>query len=94
MVPIQLQVPGGTLHGDRRESRYADAPVLVALHAGVADSRSWSAMFDLLEGMPTLVAYDRRGYGASPLPDAGYDSLRRSRQRSGPGRVSARVAAG
>jgi len=75
MSPIQLQVPGGTLHGERRESRYPDAPVLIALHAGVADSRSWSAMFDLLEGMPTLVAYDRRGYGASPLPDAGYDSL-------------------
>jgi pimeloyl-ACP methyl ester carboxylesterase len=75
MSPMQLQVSGGTLHGERRESRYPDAPVLIALHAEVADSRSWSAMFDLLEGMPTLVAYDRRGYGASPLPDAGYDSL-------------------
>jgi pimeloyl-ACP methyl ester carboxylesterase len=75
MAPIQLQVRGATLHGERRESRYADVPPLVALHAGVADSRSWSAAFDLCEGMPTLVAYDRRGYGASPLPDAGYDSL-------------------
>jgi len=75
MAPIELQVPGGTLHGQRRDSRYADAPVLIALHAGVSDSRSWNTMFDLLEGMPTLVAYDRRGYGASPLPDEGYDSL-------------------
>jgi pimeloyl-ACP methyl ester carboxylesterase len=75
MAPIELPVPGTTLHGERRESRYADAPPVIALHAGVADSRSWSAMFDLLQGVPTLVAYDRRGYGASPLPDAGYDSL-------------------
>ncbi len=75
MTSIELQVPGATLHGERRDSRYADAPPLLALHAGVADSRSWSAMFDLLEGLPTLVAYDRRGYGASPPPDAGYDSL-------------------
>jgi len=75
MASIQLQVPGATLHGERRESRYEDAPPLIALHAGVADSRSWSATFDLLEGVPTLVAYDRRGYGASPLPEAEYDSL-------------------
>jgi pimeloyl-ACP methyl ester carboxylesterase len=75
MAPIELQVSGGTLHGQRRDSRYADAPILVALHAGVTDSRSWTTMFDLLEGMPTLVAYDRRGYGASPLPDAEYNSL-------------------
>lgn len=75
MASIQLQVSGATLHGERRESRYASALPLVALHAGVADSRSWNAVFDLLEGIPTLVAYDRRGYGASPLPDAGYDSL-------------------
>jgi pimeloyl-ACP methyl ester carboxylesterase len=75
MAAIELQVAGSTLHGERRESRYPDAPVLVALHAGVADSRSWSTTFDLLEGMPTLVAYDRRGYGASALPDAAYDPL-------------------
>ena len=75
MPVIELQVRGGTLHGERRESRYEDAPPLIALHAGVADSRSWSAMFDLLEGLPTLVAYDRRGYGASPLPDVAYDPL-------------------
>jgi pimeloyl-ACP methyl ester carboxylesterase len=75
MAPIELLVPGATLHGERRESRYEDVPPLIALHAGVADSRSWSATFDLLEGLPTLVAYDRRGYGASPLPDVGYDSL-------------------
>ena len=75
MAVIELQVPGGTVHGERRESRYEDVPPLIALHAGVADSRSWSTVFDLLEGLPTLVAYDRRGYGASPLPDAEYDSL-------------------
>jgi len=75
MAAIELRVPSGTLHGERRESRYPDAPVLIALHAGVADSRSFHATFDLLEGVPTLVAYDRPGYGSSPLPDVEYDSV-------------------
>ena len=68
MAPIELQVSGGRLRGKRRDSPYSDPPPLIALHPGVADSRSWSAMFDLLEGIPALVAYDRRGYGVSPPP--------------------------
>jgi pimeloyl-ACP methyl ester carboxylesterase len=75
MAAIELEVPGATLCAERRESRYDDGPVVVALHAGVADARSWGAVFDLLEGVPTLVAYDRRGFGGSPLGDTPYDSL-------------------
>jgi pimeloyl-ACP methyl ester carboxylesterase len=75
MPAIELQVPGATLHADRRDSRYDDGPVIVALHAGVADSRAWSAVFDLLEGVPTLLAYDRRGFGSSAQGEQPYDSL-------------------
>jgi pimeloyl-ACP methyl ester carboxylesterase len=75
MAAIELHVPGATLGGDRRESRYDDGAVVVALHAGVADARSWGAVFDLLEGVPTLVAYDRRGFGGSPLGADRFDSL-------------------
>lgn len=48
----------------------AEGPAVVLLHAGVADSRSWAAVADALvdDGLD-VVAYDRRGYGASPAAD-------------------------
>ncbi len=73
MSVIELTVPGATLHGERRASRYDERPMLIALHAGVADSRSFGGVFDQMEGMPELIAYDRRGYGCSPLGDAAFD---------------------
>jgi pimeloyl-ACP methyl ester carboxylesterase len=40
----------------------------VFLHANVADRRGWRVVFDLLSGDSfDLVAYDRRGFGATPL---------------------------
>jgi hypothetical protein len=72
MAPIELPVPGTTLHGERRESRYEDAPPAIALHAGVADSRSWSAMFNLLEGV-------RRS--SPPTPSANGSSATRGSRR-------------
>ncbi len=42
-------------------------PLVVLLHAGVADRRSWRATAALLPG--TVVAYDRRGFGETPLGD-------------------------
>lgn len=40
---------------------------VVFLHAGVADRRSWSTVFDALADTDLdLVAYDRRGYGDTP----------------------------
>ena len=58
--------PDGTvLAGTRRA--VPGAPTVVLLHAGVADRRAWSAVFEALEGDALdLVAYDRRGYGETP----------------------------
>jgi pimeloyl-ACP methyl ester carboxylesterase len=39
--------------------------MVVLLHAGVADRRSWLPVADLLAEHAHLVAYDRRGFGAS-----------------------------
>ena len=47
----------------------AGAPVVVLLHAGVADRRAWGAVAPLLPG--TVVAYDRRGFGETPLAGHG-----------------------
>jgi hypothetical protein len=34
---------------------------VVLLHAGVCDRRSWYEVADRLDGIGTVVAYDRRG---------------------------------
>jgi pimeloyl-ACP methyl ester carboxylesterase len=39
--------------------------VVLLLHAGVADSRSWAALVDRLAATQRTVAYDRRGFGES-----------------------------
>jgi pimeloyl-ACP methyl ester carboxylesterase len=57
---------GAVLAGERRGRPGAQA--VVFLHAGVADRRSWHGVLDLLGDEDLdLVAYDRRGYGGTPL---------------------------
>ncbi len=51
----------------------AGAPRYVLLHAGVADSRSWEAVAPALDG--PAVAYDRRGFGATPPGPDGFRHL-------------------
>ena len=56
-----------------------DGPTVVLLHAGVCDLRSWQGTAELL-APHSVVAYDRRGFGASPSADADFshvDDLRR-----------------
>lgn len=40
---------------------------VVLLHEGVADSRGWTELAGLLAPEVTVVAYDRRGYGLTPV---------------------------
>lgn len=49
-------------------TRWSDSgPAVVFLHAGVADRRSWTAVAEALGGDGLdMIAYDRRGYGATP----------------------------
>ena len=43
-------------------------PVVVLLHAGVADRRSWREVAEKLARSAAVVTYDRRGHGESPPP--------------------------
>ncbi len=61
--PLQFEVNGGHLAGERHED---GPPTVIALHAGVADRRGWREMAAHLTGAATLVSYDRRGFGDSP----------------------------
>jgi pimeloyl-ACP methyl ester carboxylesterase len=46
------------------------ARLVVLLHEGVSDRRGWRLVAGLLAPRATVVAYDRRGYGESPVSTA------------------------
>jgi len=45
---------------------------MVLLHSGVCDRRSWYWTADRLTDLGTLIAYDRRGFGDSPVSPGPY----------------------
>jgi pimeloyl-ACP methyl ester carboxylesterase len=60
-----LQVPGARLRYDVTGT----GPVLLLVHGGIADSAMLKQFAALLASRHTVVTYDRRGYGDSPLDD-------------------------
>ncbi len=58
---LRIDVGGAQLVADHRPGR---GPLVVLLHAGVCDRRSWREVVDRLPGTATL-AHDRRGFGES-----------------------------
>ena len=53
----------------------ASAPPLLFLHAAVCDSRMWARQFDTFGASRTVVAYDRRGFGATAPVDEHFSSV-------------------
>lgn len=49
-----------------------DGQVVVLLHPGVADARSWDLVWPLLAERIRVIRYDARGYGQSQQPTAEY----------------------
>ena len=63
-----------TLAGERRGRR--GAPAVLLLHANVADRRAWHGVLDALDGEDLdLIAYDRRGFGESPVGEESFTDL-------------------
>jgi pimeloyl-ACP methyl ester carboxylesterase len=50
-------------------------PVVVLLHAGVTDRRSWRAVAAALKGRATMVSYDRRGFGETAPSDGDFSHV-------------------
>jgi pimeloyl-ACP methyl ester carboxylesterase len=63
---VDVPVSGSTLRAERWP---AAAPTVVMLHSGVTDRRSWYAVAEALGDAADVIAYDRRGYGASEVGD-------------------------
>jgi pimeloyl-ACP methyl ester carboxylesterase len=59
-----IERDGGSLVGERWPG---DGQLVVLLHEGVSDRRGWRQVAELLAPEHAVVAYDRRGYGESPL---------------------------
>ena len=53
---------------------HGSGPPVVLLHGWPLDSRSWEPqVHELLESGHRVITYDRRGFGQSSRPTAGYD---------------------
>jgi pimeloyl-ACP methyl ester carboxylesterase len=63
-TPLAVAREGTVLKGERWAG---SGPVVVLLHAGVTDRRSWSQVVPRLTPSTTPVTYDRRGYGETPV---------------------------
>ena len=62
-----LEREGCDLAGERWPG---GAQLVVLLHEGVSDRRGWHEVAGMLAPRATVVAYDRRGYGESPVSTA------------------------
>lgn len=69
---LMVHRTGADLAGERWGSR---GPVVVLLHEGVADRRSWQAVAGVLAGHAVVVTYDRRGFGQTPPSDVGFSHV-------------------
>jgi pimeloyl-ACP methyl ester carboxylesterase len=50
-------------------------PPIVLLHSGVCDRRSWYNVADQLDDLGPIVAYDRRGFGQTPVSSTPFQHL-------------------
>src|SRR4051794_5889410 len=70
---FSVEVPGGALAADGWRGA---GPTVVLLHAGVADRRGWTGVGDRLAATGLdVVAYDRRGFGATPPGEGRFTHL-------------------
>ena len=70
------RIPSG--RADLMTERIGSGPLVLFLHAGVADRRSWTATMEFLAPRYRCIAYDRRGFGDTlyePEPFSHLDDL-------------------
>ena len=63
MEVSRFGVPGGTLYCERR----GQGPLLLLIPGGSGDASGFTMLAEALAGRFTVVSYDRRGFGRSPL---------------------------
>jgi pimeloyl-ACP methyl ester carboxylesterase len=71
--PELLEVPVGRARLSVVRHGAGGAPQVVFLHTGISDRRSWDGVMDLLSPDMDVVAYDRRGFGATAYKPEQHD---------------------
>jgi len=66
-----IDVDGGKIFYERAGT--GDAIVLI--HDGLVHREAWDGQFPFFAQDHTVVRYDRRGYGSSPMPDQPYSNI-------------------
>jgi pimeloyl-ACP methyl ester carboxylesterase len=69
--PFSIRVGTAVLAGQST----GDGPAVVFLHAGVADSRLWTAQLSGLGDAYRTIAYDRRGFGQTTTSDEPFSNV-------------------
>jgi pimeloyl-ACP methyl ester carboxylesterase len=57
------------------EDSQTPGPVVVCLHAGVADRRMWAPQVEALRATHRVIAYDRRGFGETRYPSESFSHV-------------------
>jgi pimeloyl-ACP methyl ester carboxylesterase len=70
--PLSVARPGATLVGDKWGR---NTPVIIMLHEGVADRRSWRAVVETISDRAIAVTYDRRGFGETQSSTAEFSHV-------------------
>ena len=67
---VFVSVPGGQLYYES----VGDGPVLVLIHAGIADSRMWDSQMEAFAKHYRVIRYDVRGFGQSKSENVTYSA--------------------
>jgi pimeloyl-ACP methyl ester carboxylesterase len=70
---LEITVGKARLAATRRGA--GGSPQVVFLHTGISDMRSWDGVMELLSPDMDVVAYDRRGFGATSYKSQRHDPL-------------------
>jgi pimeloyl-ACP methyl ester carboxylesterase len=70
-----LEIPSGRARLSVIRQGAGGSPRVVFLHAGISDKRSWGDVIGLLSSDMDVVAYDRRGFGATTYRAEAHDQL-------------------
>ena len=79
-LSIQVEINDYRLAATRWSTERSTEPgaephPIVLLHAGVCDKRSWQRTVEQLDDLGPLIAYDRRGFGESPVSPGPYREI-------------------
>ncbi|MGH8981685.1 MAG: alpha/beta fold hydrolase [Acidimicrobiales bacterium] len=69
---LSVARPDSEIFGERRGTA---GPVVIMLHEGVGDRRSWQTVAEAVSDRAVAVSYDRRGFGETPASTSAFSHV-------------------